>query len=94
MSAPDAVEDAPRAPGTVLHSHVSVDGLLAMDTRDLRRWSKGLTINGREIRNPGTLRRALIALLNDDVHCLPIGEPCEGWSYATGCPGHRGVDHG
>lgn len=21
---------------------------------------------------------------------LPIGEPCEGFSFETGCPGHRG----
>lgn len=31
----------------------------------------------------------LIDILASGVKVLPIGEPCEGFSYTTGCPGHE-----
>jgi hypothetical protein len=29
-------------------------------------------------------------LLADGVEMIPVGQPCEGWDWKTGCPGHDG----
>lgn len=31
---------------------------------------------------------ALLDLVAQGVKVVPLGEPCEGFSYETGCPGH------
>ncbi len=34
------------------------------------------------------LRAAFVEELRQGHEVIPIGEPCEGFSYKTGCPGH------
>ena len=31
----------------------------------------------------------LLECLAEGKRVLPLGEPCEGFSYQTGCPGHK-----
>lgn len=38
--------------------------------------------------SPYEARSALLDALLSGVAALPIGEPCEGFDYKTGCPGH------
>lgn len=72
-----------------LHVHVSVSGLLAQDNRQLRRALPSITKpGGARFADVAELRGALIAMLKDGIECLPVGAPCEGFSTATGCPGH------
>lgn len=43
--------------------------------------------------NPFTDIRVFRGKLMDELalgrECLPIGKPCEGWNWKTGCPGHQ-----
>lgn len=65
---------------------------MCLDIRGAMQWSKrrlaGLvTVDGRR----GTAKEAW-SFLADELargrRVLPLGEPCEGFSYETGCPGH------
>lgn len=74
---------------TTVHVHVDVAGLLAQGDADLTIHVGGITLRGRPCETVVDLRRALVECLEAGVKCLPVGQPCEGFSYRTGCPGHR-----
>jgi hypothetical protein len=51
---------------------------------------------GSFVKEDGSLprdTRELRQMLTDELakghKVLPIGKPCEGWSWETGCPGHE-----
>jgi len=71
-----------------MHFQVDVAGLLAADTRFLRRAMGALRVEGRKPKTIHEMRSALAGLLSKGVKYLPIGQPCEGWTDAEGCPGH------
>lgn len=75
--------------GKKIHCHVSVPGLLTQDGHSLRRTMGTFLYDGRHPRNVAEYRSMLAELLADGIKCLPVGEPCEGFSYQTGCPGHE-----
>jgi hypothetical protein len=72
--------------GLTIHTTLNVRGALEWTPTLLR----GLLHdeNGDEL-SPGDARNALFEELSKGHEFLPIGEPCEGFSYATGCPGHE-----
>ena len=76
-----------------VHACISIRGLIrrmSVSKREAMRACVGITDleTGKRI----TLDR-LLDLLFDELssghEVLPIGEPCEGFSYKTGCPGHE-----
>ena len=78
----------PTGVGTIVHGGVSVRGLLRRPRGQLRRTLVDPD-TGRSL-SPDEAREKLMDLLASGVEMLPLGEPCEGWSDKTGCPGHPG----
>lgn len=84
---PAAVEGAARGSGTgrTIHTCVSIKGVLRWPDEDLVNMFSDE--NGH--RQPARMVRDFLKLeLLKGRRVLPMGEPCEGWSYETGCPGH------
>jgi len=75
-------------PGTIIHTSVDVRGALLAPYADQRRVYDTLTHDGRPCGSVDEYRAALADLLAQGVQRLPIGDPCEGFSHETGCPGH------
>jgi hypothetical protein len=74
---------------TTFHLCQSITGPLANWTA--REWRQA---TGYIRRSDGTrytvaeLRQAFVEELRQGHEVIPLGEPCEGFSYTTGCPGH------
>jgi len=69
-----------------MHMHLDVAGAIKWPLRKLGKMLKaenGRFVDGR------TARDWLRDQLAQGVRCLPIGEPCEGFDPAKGCPGHE-----
>jgi hypothetical protein len=73
--------------GEIRHLVLSVRGALKWPKRRLRGL---LTVDGRRA-NADETRDILLDELAKGHECLPIGEPCDGFSHTDGCPGHRGT---
>jgi hypothetical protein len=72
-----------------VHCCVSVEGLLTWDGHSLRRLIGSITDeDGKPVADVRGIREALTSELAKGHKMLPIGKPCEGFSYETGCPGH------
>lgn len=70
------------------HLSLDVRGLLGWPDAELRRLICGddcKPASGFEARS------WLLDHLRGGRRVLPIGEPCDGFSYETGCPGHTSV---
>lgn len=68
----------------ILHVGLSIRGALKDETLARCITAKdGRQLSQLEIHN------ILCDLLADGVEMIPIGEPCEGWNWKTGCPGHN-----
>ncbi len=70
----------------VLHMTIDIRGALDMPrgaTRRMLRRSDGSIPTYEEVRV------WLLDRLQEGKRRLPVGEPCEGFSYETGCPGHE-----
>lgn len=67
------------------------------DIRGMLRWD-GRKLNGALLRDDGSkmsadeVREVLYDCLAKGWKVLPVGNPCEGFSYETGCPGHPAHD--
>jgi hypothetical protein len=48
---------------------------------------KGLQVDGKP-STPDRVREALMDELAKGHELVPFGEPCEGFDYKSGCPGH------
>ena len=76
----------------IIHCCVDVRGWLGIYGRatmaERKRMSKGIIVDGRSATPDEALSAMLDALAAGHLR-LPVGEPCEGFSYATGCPGHE-----
>lgn len=79
------------APGrTVMHCCVSVRGLLHMSPARMEEESTFLKRgDGTPFASARELREALFDELAAGHEVLPMGKPCKGWDWKTGCPGHR-----
>lgn len=69
-----------------LHMCLSVRGALRWPDAQLRYLCADE--NGDHLK-PDDVREWLMEQLAEGREVLPMGEPCEGFDYKTGCPGHR-----
>lgn len=73
------------------HVHISVVGALANVAMHDEVYDT-LCIHGKHCGSPEEYRQALRELLDNNILAMPVGSPCEGFSYQTGCPGHEVED--
>lgn len=72
--------------GCTMHVHWDIRGLLQWPKRKLR----GFLVDERGRKaSADEVREWLLDRLAEGKKILPVGEPCEGFSFETGCPGHR-----
>jgi len=71
-----------------VHTSVDLKGLLTWKDKDLRRWLSSFVFENGPASDVQTLRGKLLELVMEGTLFLPVGEPCEGWTDASGCPGH------
>ena len=78
-----------RSVGKIVHVSVDVAGMIALLSRSRARWARGMKHpdTGEPLTREEAIDR-LLGMLAQGVLRLPIGAPCEGFSYETGCPGH------
>lgn len=70
-----------------VHVSLSIRGVLAnWGNRDLVNLLKDAS-TGRYLTAPEA-KAALLDELANGREMLPMGEPCEGFDYKSGCPGH------
>ncbi len=72
---------------TVLHCCISVRGALKWPKSRLRRF---LRHESGRWATADEAQDFLLDELQQGHLVLPIGEPCEGFDYVKGCPGHEG----
>ena len=68
-----------------VHMCVDIEGVLRWSDRELAKLftaDNGATMRGHYVRDWLKLQLA------QGKRVLPMGKPCEGFSYETGCPGH------
>src|SRR5512143_2109675 len=88
MTKPEAGQPlAPTAGSTTrrtIHLCVDIEGVMPWPDEDL---ANLFTDDG--VKRPGKYVRDWLKLqLAQGKRVLPIGKPCEGFSYTNGCPGH------
>lgn len=74
---------------TTLHLCLSIRGALSEKDSVLKHFflnEKGLPLSANEARE------YLYDCLAEGKSVLPFGEPCEGFDYQKGCPGHETQD--
>lgn len=80
----DSPEEKSRSNATLFHMCIDIGGLLNRSDFELARL---FTDKGQ--KQPGALVRQWLKLEQARGHkVLPLGKPCDGFSYETGCPGH------
>lgn len=52
-------------------------------------WRNSVKDDQGRTLTPAEVKRMLVNSLAEGKRYLPFGEPCEGWSDQTGCPGHE-----
>jgi hypothetical protein len=73
---------------TRVHLCISVRGMMSQEDKHLR----GVFSHDGMLLTPRMARKYLQYQLAMGKEKLPIGEPCEGFDYKTGCPGHEEVE--
>jgi hypothetical protein len=71
-----------------LHCSISVRGALLNWNREWR-WVKAA--DGSSLTKHQA-KAAFLDHLARGIEHIPLGEPCEGFDYKTGCPGHEKKD--
>jgi hypothetical protein len=74
-----------------VHMCVDIAGVLRWPDKDL---VKMFTGDDGLKKSAGEVRDWLKLQLAQGKRVMPFGEPCEGFSYQTGCPGHEVKDEG
>lgn len=69
----------------IVHACVDISGALKLSRRHKAAMFRDKT--GRRL-TADEAHEALCEHLRKGHHVLPLGKPCEGFSYVTGCPGH------
>lgn len=71
------------------HVCMSVRGALRWDRRYAKRMLKFVTKNdGTRFESIEEMRNAFVDELAQGHEVIPVGKPCDGFDYKTGCPGH------
>ena len=71
-----------------LHLCLSVRGALRWDKRMMARQAKAARHADGRVLTGEELREHLMDELAQGHEVIPLGAPCEGFDYETGCPGH------
>lgn len=71
--------------------HMCLDLRGALKNWRSSEWVGVVTHEGRKL-TPGEVQDAFIEALAAGKRVVPLGDPCEGWSDQTGCPGHEGEE--
>jgi len=74
--------------GTTYHRGVDIRGAIRRLGRSRAKWAVGITDGEGNTKTREAAIDALMDELASGRRVLPVGKPCEGWSYETGCPGH------
>jgi hypothetical protein len=83
-----AIPPLPPATGSAthrtIHMCVDIEGVMRWPDKDLARMfsDDGIRRSGKYVRDWLKLQLA------QGKRVLPMGKPCEGFSYTDGCPGH------
>jgi hypothetical protein len=73
----------------LFHLCIDVRGVLRRTDKELgQEWANAISVNGQPLTSGKDIRRAFLAELDEGHLRIPFGEPCEGFDYTTGCPGH------
>lgn len=73
-----------------VHMCQSVEGpLVNWKARDWKHATKWITKADGSRMTADELKHAFVELLAQGARVIPLGKPCEGFSYQTGCPGHE-----
>ncbi len=71
---------------TTRHLRLSLEGsILNFNPSD---WVNCVTDDSGKTLTPDEVKRYFVTSLGEGKKYLPFGQPCEGWSFQTGCPGH------
>ena len=73
---------------TIRHMCIDVQGCIMGISSSRKKYSMFDDKNGKPILRE-TAIRSLLDELGKGRKVIPMGEPCEGFSYETGCPGHE-----
>ena len=60
----------------------------AEKSAEIERMVKAFDFDGQRASTVRDLRSRLLAPVVEGTLYLPMGEPCDGWDPAKGCPGH------
>jgi hypothetical protein len=90
MSSPLVTPEAQQVTKRKVHMCIDLQGVLQWPKREFDRMFKGACKdeNGR-VMTPDEVRAEMLAELAKGHKVIPYGEPCEGFDYQTGCPGHK-----
>ena len=76
----------------IVHCSIDVKGWIGIYGRasvaERKLMARGITVDGRAATPDEALSAMLDELAAGHLR-LPVGTPCEGFSYSTGCPGHE-----
>lgn len=72
---------------TSYHIHQDTKG--AILNFNPREWRNVVTREDGSFLTPAEVKAWLCDELAKGHTAIPFGEPCEGFSYQTGCPGHK-----
>lgn len=68
------------------HFNIRIEDALCNPDREIESMFHGE--NGEQL-SAADIRRDLLDMFKQGKKVIPVGEPCEGWSDVTGCPGHE-----
>lgn len=72
--------------------HVHLDARGAFTNFRKREWRNVVKDEEGRYLTPDEVKEWLLDQIAQGKKALPFGEPCEGFSYETGCPGHQAVE--
>lgn len=82
-------QDPPKSTWKTYHMAQGIEGpLMNWKTPDWKRFAKACTsMDGRPMTHE-QVKAEFLKMHAKGWKVFPIGEPCEGFSHQTGCPGH------
>lgn len=72
------------------HSHMCIHVRGAITNFKAREWKGVVKRDDGTVLTTAEVKEWLLDELAKGRRVIPMGKPCEGFSYETGCPGHEG----
>jgi hypothetical protein len=76
--------------GRTVHVSLSTRGALRHFVE--REWRNVVSRDDGTYLTPAEVKEYLLCELAEGHEAIPYGEPCEGFSFKTGCPGHPSLE--